>query len=153
MYQLILSENDIVLVDKYKLIQSTTTVKNKMGETRKYKSFNCSFPYPFYEMLDFPRDVYFYERLGRFYITDEEPPSYYEFQSVSLQTRKNKAQKSSKENENKKWAKLVSIPKRLMGNVDDYKTLNYILHCNKRDYVTSRIGLLEVHISKRDLDE
>lgn len=153
MYQIILSEDSVVLKDQYKLIRSTTTVKNRNGETKKYSSYNCSFPYPFQEMLNFPKEVYFYERLNRTYITDEEPPDYYPFKMVVLQTRKNQGQKSSKENQNKKWAKLIAIPKSVMGDVEDFKTLHYVLHCNKRDYVTNRIGLIEVNLSKRDIDE
>lgn len=153
MYQILLSEDSVQLKDHYRLISSTTTTKNRKGEEKKYTSYNCSFPYPFIEMLNFPKELYFYERLDRTYITDEEPPDYYLWKMVMLQTRKNKGQKSSKENENKKWAKLIAIPKAVMGELDDFKTLHYTLHCNKRDYVTNRIGLLEVHLSKRDLDE
>lgn len=153
MYQLILSEDSIVLKDSYRLISSTTTVRNKNNEEKKYKSYNCSFPYPFQEMLNFPKEVYFYERLNRVYITDEEPPDYYLWKKVLLQTRKNKDQKSSKENENKKWAKMIAIPKVIMGDLDGFKTLHYTLYCNKRDYITNRIGLLEVHVSKRDLED
>lgn len=153
MYQIILSDDGVVIRDQYRLISSTTTIKNKKGETKKYTSYNCSFPYPFLEMLDFPKEVYFYIRLNRTYITDEEPPDYYDYKKVMLQTRKNKGQKSSKENENKKWAKLIAIPKLLLGEYDDYKTLHYTIHCNKRDYVTNRIGLIEVNLSKRDFDD
>lgn len=153
MYQIKLSEDSVVLKDQYRLIKSTTTIKNKKGEEKKYVSYNCSFPYPFLEMLEFPKEIYFYERQNRTYITDEEPPGYYLWKRVSLQTRKNNAQATSRENENKKWAKLVAIPRAVMGDVDDFRTLHYTLHCNKRDYVTNRIGLLEVHLSKRDLDE
>lgn len=151
MYQIILSEDNVVLKDQYKLISSTTTVKNKYGESKKYTSYNCSFPYPFYEMLNFPKDLFFYEHLGRTYITDEEPPSYYLFKMVSLQTRKNQGQSSSKENLNKKWAKLMAVPKMVMGDIDGFKTLHYELHCNKRDFVTNRLGLLEVYLSKREV--
>lgn len=152
MYKIVLSEDSVVIKDQYKMISSTTTVKNNKGEVKKYTSYNCSFPYSFIEMLDFPREVYFYIRLNRNYITDEEPPDYYDWKKVTLQTRKNKDQKSSKENENKKWAKLINIPKLLIGDDEDYKTVHYTIHCNKRDYVTNRMGLIEVHISKRDLD-
>lgn len=153
MYQIILSDDSVTLKDQYKLIMSTTTIKNKQGETKKYVSYNCSFPYPFIEMLDFPKELYFYERLNRTYITDEEPPDYYLWKKVVLQTRKNQNQKSSDENKNKKWAKMIAIPKTVMGDVGQYKTLHYILHCNQRDYVTNRLGLLEVHLSKRELDD
>lgn len=153
MYQIILSEDTVILKDQYRLISSTTTVENRKGEKKKYVSYNCSFPYPFIEMLNFPKELYFYERIGRTYITDEEPPDYYLWKRVVLQTRKNKGQKHSSENANKKWAKMIAIPKSVMGDIDDYKTLHYTLHCNKRDFVTNRIGLLEVHLSKRDLDE
>ena len=153
MYQIILSEDTVQLKDQYRLISSTTTIKNKKGESKKYTSYNCSFPYPFIEMLNSPKALYFYERMNRTYITDEEPPDYYLWKKILLQTRKNKGQKSSKENENKKWAKLIAIPKVVMGELEGYKTLHYTLHCNKRDYVTNRIGLLEVHLSKRDLEE
>ena len=153
MYQIILSEDSVVVKDQYNLISSTTKVKNKKNEIKEYKSFNCSFPYPFIEMLDFPSELYFYEKMNRTYITDEEPPDYYLWKKVVLQTRKNQNQKTSKENENKKWAKLIAVPKNVMGNVEEYKTLHYVLHCNKRDYVTNRIGLLEVYLSKRELDD
>lgn len=153
MYSIELSEDNVILKDQYRLISSTTTVTNSKGELKRYTSFNCSFPYPFYEMLNFPKEIYFYERMNRFYITDEEPPGNYNWKKVSLQTRKNKGQKSSKENENKKWAKMVAIPRYVMGNIDNYLTLHYILHCNKRDYITKRIGLLEVYLSQKDLDD
>lgn len=153
MYQIILSDDSVTLKDQYKLIVSTTKIKNKQGEIKKYVSFNCSFPYPFIEMLDFPSELYFYEKMNRTYITDEEPPDYYLWKKVVLQTRKNQHQKSSKENENKKWAKMIAVPKTVMGDVSQYKTLHYILHCNLRDYVTNRLGLLEVHLSKRDLSD
>jgi len=153
MYQIILSEDSVILKDQYHLISSTTTIKNKKNEVKKYTSYNCSFPYPFLEMLGFPKEIYFYERLNLTYITDEEPPDYYLYKKVVLQTRKNQDQKSSKENENKKWAKLMAIPKAVMGELDEYRTLEYILHCNKRDYVTNRFGLLEVRLSKRDFEE
>lgn len=153
MYQIIISEDGVTIKDHYKLISSTTTIKNKKGEEKRYTSFNCSFPYPFLEMLNFPSELFFYEQMNRTYITDEEPPSYYYWKKVVLQTRKNQAQKSSKENKNKKWAKLISVPKAIMGDVDEYRTLHYVLHCNKRDFVTNRVGLLEVYLSKRDFDE
>ncbi len=153
MYEIVLTEDSVEIRDQYRLISSTTTVKNKKGEVKKYTSYNCSFPYPFLKMLNFPREVYFYIRLNRIYITDEEPPDYYDVKKVALQTRKNRDQKSSKENENKKWAKLIAIPKMILGDATDYKTLHYIIHCNKRDYVTNRMGLIEVNVSKRDLDE
>lgn len=153
MYQIILMEDDVVLKDQYRLISSTTTVRNKKDEVKKYVSYNCSFPYPFIEMLNNPKEVFFYERLGRFYITDEEPPTYYDFKKVQLQTRKNQRQKTSKENINKKWAKLINVPKLLLGDASYYKTLHYTIYCNKRDYVTGRMGLIEVNLSKRDLEE
>ncbi len=153
MYSLTLSEDSIILHDQYRLISSTTTTQNKNGEEKKYTSYNCSFPYAFIELMDFPQELFFYERLDRTYITDEEPPSYYPFKRVTLQTRKNKGQKSSKENINKKWAKLIAVPKSIMGDISNYKTLHYTLYCNKRDYVTNKIGLLEVSLSKRDLEQ
>lgn len=153
MYRIVISEDGVVLEDQYKLISSTTTVKNRYGEEKRYTSFNCSFPYPFLEMLNFPRELFFYEHLGRTYITDEEPPSYYLFKSVSLQTRKNQGQRSSKENVNKKWAKLMAVPKLVMGDISGYRTLHYVLHCSKRDFVTNRLGLLEVYLSKRELED
>ena len=153
MYQIILSDEENLIKDAYNLISSTTKIKNKNGEEKKYTSYNCSFPYPFYEMLNFPKEIYFYEQMYKFYITNEEPPNYYNWKKISLQNRKNKSQKSSRENENKKWAKLMGIPKDVMGDLDGYKTLHYTLHCNKRDYVSNRIGLLEVHLSKEELDE
>jgi len=152
MYQILLSEDSVILKDQYKLISSTTTIKNKKNEIKKYTSYNCSFPYPFLEMFGFPKEIYFYERLNRTYITDEEPPDYYLWKKVLLQTRKNQDQRSSQENVNKKWAKLMAVPKVVMGDIDGYKTLHYELHCNKRDYVTNRVGLLEVYLSKRELD-
>ena len=147
MYQIIITDDSVVLKDQYKIISSTTTTRNKYG------SYNCSFPYPFQEMLRFPKELYFYERLDRTYITDEEPPSYYLSKKVSLQTRKNQRQKSSSENVNKKWAKMMAIPKSVMGDVEEYKTLHYTLHCGLRDHVTNRLGLLEVSLSKRDLED
>ena len=153
MYQIILSDDSVVIKDQYRLISSTTTVKNKKGEEKKYTSYNCSFPYPFQEMLNFPKEVYFYERLNQIYITDEEPPNYHDYAKVSLQTRKNKDQKSNKENINKKWAKLIAIPKKIMGDLDYFKTLHYTIHCNKRDFVTNRMGLIEVSLSKRDMGD
>lgn len=152
MYSLNLSEDSIILKDQYRLISSTTTVKNKKNEEKKYTSYNCSFPYAFVELLNFPTEVYFYERLDRIYITDEEPPTYYPFKRVTLQTRKNQDQKHSEENKNKKWAKLIAVPKMIMGDIDNFKTLHYTLYCNKRDYVTNKMGLLEVNLSKRDLE-
>ena len=152
MYSINISENNIIIKDKYKLISSTTTIKNKKGESKKYTSYNCSFPYPFIEMFNFPSELYFYEHIDRVYITDEEPPSYYLYKKVLLQTRKNQDQKSSKENVHKKWAKMISVPKSVLGDVSLYKTLHYELHCNKRDFITNRMGLLEVYLSKRELD-
>ena len=152
MLEILLLDDEVIIKDQYKLIKSTTTIKKKEGEDKKYVSHYCSFPYSFYEMLNFPKEIYFYERQNRTYITDEEPPDYYLWKKVVLQTRKNKDQKSSKENENKKWAKMMAVPKYVMGEVDMYKTLQYTLYCNKRDYVTNRIGLLEVTLSRRELE-
>lgn len=153
MHSIDLSENKVLVKDQYKLIKSTTHIKNSKGELKDYTSYNCSFPYPFYEMLNFPKEIYFYERMNRFYITNEEPPDYYIWKKINLQNRKNKNQNSSKENENKKWAKLMAIPKLVMGELDNFMTLHYCLHCNERDYVTNRIGLLEVSLSRNELNE
>ena len=151
MFQIVIEEDVIIIRDAYKIIPSTTTVKNLRGEVKKYYSYNCSLPYSFYEMMGFPDVVYIYERLGRTYITSEEPPDYYVFKKVSLQTRKNQGQKTSKENADKKWAKLMTIPKDIFEDVGSFCTLHYELHCNKRDFVTNRMGLLELFLSKREL--
>lgn len=153
MHSIVLSDNEVLVKDQYKLIKSTTRIKNSKGELKDYNSYSCSFPYPFYEMFNFPKEIYFYERMNRFYITNEEPPDYYIWKKINLQTRKNQDQKSSKENEDKKWAKLMAVPKQVMGELDNLMTLHYCLHCNEKDYVTRNIGLLEVSLSRKDIKE
>lgn len=142
-----LNSEDIQLIDNYNLIKNTTKIKNKTGETKKYISYNCSFPYLFIELLDNPSLVYFYEYLGKTYVTNAKPSDIYSFKKVSLHCRKNSSQKSSKENKDKPWAKLVTIPKSIMGDVGNFNKLNYILHCNQKDYINGKQGLLEVYLS------
>lgn len=154
MIEIQINENNVILHDAYKTIKSTTSITNRDGETKKYYNYNCSFPYPFQKMYNHPDVIYFYEKIGRVYITDEEPPDYYNYKQIKLHTRKNARQKSSKENKDKQWAKLVTIPKSIFGTeIHLYKTLHYELHCNQRDYVTQRLGLLEVYLSKRELTD
>ena len=147
MMTIYLKSEDIQLIDNYNLIKNTTTVTNKNGEIKKYISYNCSFPYLFVELLNNPNLVYFYEHLGKTYVTNSKPSDIYPFKQVSLHCRKNSSQKSSKENKYKQWAKLVTVPKSIMGNVGKYNQLNYILHCNQKDYINGKQGLLEVYLS------
>ena len=142
-----LNSEDIQLIDNYNLIKNTTTITNKNGEIKKYISYNCSFPYLFVELLNNPNLVYFYEYLGKTFVTNTKPSDIYPFKKVSLHCRKNSSQKSSKENKYKQWAKLVTVPKSIMGNVGDYNQLNYILHCTQKDYINGEQGLLEVYLS------
>lgn len=142
-----LNKDSITLTDSYRLIKNTTTSKNRKGEEKKYIAYSCSFPYPFVEMWGNPSGVYFYEHLGRFYVSVEEPPSYYyNWKFVKLNNRKNSRQKSSRENDNKPWAKLITVPKTVMGEMDNSLWLVYTLHCNKEDFVTGEPGLLEVSL-------
>ncbi len=142
-----LNSEDIVIIDKYNLIKNTTKIKNKEGIVKKYISYNCSFPYLFIDLLNHPDLVYFYKYYGKTYVTNVEPSTDYLSKKVSLHCRKNSHQKSSKENENKEWAKLVTVPKTIMGDVGNYNELNYILHCNQYDYINGNKGLLEVFLS------
>jgi len=152
MLEVILSENNVILHEGFRLIKSTTTIKNKNGQTKTYHNYNCSFPYIFYKMFNCPDVVYLYERFNRTYITDEEPSHLYDYKKLSLHTRKNSAQKSSKENTKKPWAKIITVSKTIFGDeLELYTSFHYELHCNKRDYITNRLGLLEVYLSKRDV--
>lgn len=146
-----LNDTEKKLTDKYRLIVTTTKVKDKNGNKKEYQSYSCSFPYPFIEFFSKPDGVYFYERLDKYYITTEQPPNYYLSKYVTLNNRKNSNQNSSKENENKKWAKLVNIPKTVMGEMNKSMKLVYELHLDKTDYVTGKLGLLEVSLLKDTL--
>ncbi|MBQ6218177.1 MAG: hypothetical protein IJJ47_00440 [Methanosphaera sp.] len=141
-----LNADEKKLTDRYKLIISRTRVKDKNGNLKEYHSFTCSFPYPFVEFFSKPDGIYFYERMDNYYITTKQPPNYYPYKYVKLKTRKNANQKSSKENENKQWAKIVSIPKDVMGKMDNTMELLYELHLDKKDYVTGKQGLLQVSL-------
>lgn len=142
-----LNSEDIQITDNYKLIKNTSTSRNKNGNVKKYISYNCSFPYIFIQLLDYPDLVYFYEYEGKTYITNVQPPDDYVFKKITLHSRKNSLQNTSKENRNKKWAQLVTVPKSVMGDVGEYDELNYILHCNQNDYINGQQGLLEVYLS------
>lgn len=142
-----INNSDIQLIDDYNLIKNTTKITNSVGETKRYVAYNCSFPYIFIEMFNHPKHIFYYEKNNNFYITNKEPSKYYNFKKITLHSRKNSKQKTSKENDDKKWAKLITVPKTLMGNVGNYKKLNYVLHCNKKDYVNGRYGLLQVYLS------
>ena len=147
MFTLNLTSDNVQIIDNYKLIKNTSKRTNKNGNTIKYTSYNCSFPYVFIDFLDHPNTVYFYEYLGKTYVTNIQPPDEYKFKKVTLHCRKNSHQNTSKENNNKQWAKLVTVPKSVMGCVGDYNKLNYVLHCNQNDYVNGHQGLLEVYLS------
>lgn len=142
-----LNSEEIQICDNYKLIKNTSTTRNKEGNVKKYISYNCSFPYYLIELLNHPNLIYFYEHSGKTYVTNIQPPDDYIFKKVSLHCRKNSLQDTSKDNKNKQWAQLVTVPKSVMGNVGDYTKLNYILHCNQNDYVNGQQGLLEVFLS------
>ena len=142
-----LNKNNVTIVDKYKLIKNTTTSKNRKGETKKYISYSCSFPYPFLEMWNHPKGVYFYEHLGHYYVSVEEPPSYYySYRYVRLNNRKNSRQKSSRENRDKPWARLLTVPKTVMGEMNNDMWLVYTLYCSRDDLITGNPGLLEVSL-------
>ncbi|WP_461436148.1 hypothetical protein [Methanosphaera sp.] len=142
-----LKSEDIQLIDEYNLIKNTTSIKNKAGAIKRYISYNFSFPYLFIKLFNHPDLVYFYEHLGKIYVTNTEPSNLFSYKKVALHCRKNSSQKTSRENKDKQWAKLVTIPKTIMGNVGDFNKLNYILHCNQKDYVNGEQGLLEVYLS------
>lgn len=146
MISIILNDEEKKLTDTYKLIVNTNKVKDKNGNNKEYQSYSCSFPYTFVEFFSKPKGIYFYERLNKYYITTKQPPNYYLFKYVSLKNRKNSKQKSSKENENKQWAKLVNIPKTVMGEMNNSMKLVYELHLDKNDFVTGKLGLLEVSL-------
>lgn len=147
MLSLNLNSEDIQIIDNYNLIKNTTKTRNKEGNLKKYVSYNCSFPYLFIELLNHPDIVYFYEYLGKTYVTNIQPPDGYKFKKVALHCRKNSNQSTSKENKQKQWAQLVTVPKSVMGSVGDYDKLNYILHCNQTDHINGQQGLLEVFLS------
>ena len=147
MYRLNLNDSDKQLIDNYNLIKNVTRIKDKNGEYKEYTAYNCSFPYSFIAMYNNPKEVYFYERLNKFYVTNLKPPAEYSSKKVTLHCRKNSKQKTSKENMNKPWAKIVTIPKTLIKNLGDYSSLSYILHINQKDYVNYNNALLEVFLT------
>ena len=57
------SETDgmVIVAQETSVILAEWMMKN--GETKKYTSYNCSFPYLFIELLNNPNLVYFYEYL------------------------------------------------------------------------------------------
>ncbi|RAP54605.1 MAG: hypothetical protein BZ137_01340 [Methanosphaera sp. rholeuAM130] len=146
-----LNDDDIKITDKYKLIVNTTRKKDKNGNLKEYHAYSCSFPYPFIEFFSKPDGIYFYERRDKYYITTKEPPNYYLYKYVSLNNRKNSNQNSSKENKDKKWAKLVKIPKTVMGEMNKSMELLYEFHLDKKDYVTGKQGLLEVSLLQNSI--
>lgn len=141
-----IEENNVILKDHYKLIKNTTTTTDIKGKEKKYRSYSCSFPYSFVEMYGNPEGIYFYEYFDKTYVTPKEPSNLYTFKYVKLNNRKNSKQKSSSENQDKNWAKLIRIPKAIMGEMDNSMQLVYTLHCNKKDHITHNYGLLEVNL-------
>ncbi|RAP47789.1 MAG: hypothetical protein BZ135_01550 [Methanosphaera sp. rholeuAM6] len=137
---------DKQLIDSYKLIKNTSKIINKKGETKEYISYNCSFPYSFVEMYDNPNSIYFYKCNNKSFITNYRPSNQFKSQKVKLQDRKS-SNHNSDSNNNRTWAKLMTVPKRIMGNVGNYKELTYVLHINQKDYVSGKDALLEVYLT------
>lgn len=147
MYKLNLNTDDKQLIDNYKLIKTRTKTTNKKGEKKEYITYSCSFPYSFIEMYNNTNEIYFYEYNNKTYITNIKPPNNYLNTKVILQCRKNSRQKSSKENQNKQWSKIMTIPKKIMGQMDNYNELNYVLHINQKDNINNKNALLEVYLT------
>lgn len=147
MFKINLDSEDKQLIDNYNLIKNTTKIKNKEGNVKEYVTYNCSFPYTFIEMFQNANTVFFYEKNNKIFITNERPPSLYSYSPVKLQCRKNTKQKTSNENRDKQWAKLMTVPKKIMGDLRDYSQLNYVLHINQKDFVSGKNALLEVYLT------
>lgn len=140
MFKINLNTSDKQLIDSYKLIKNKTKKTDKNGNIKEYVSYNCSFPYSFVDMFNNPKSIYFYQHQKKCYITNFRPTSEYVSKKVNLKNRKS----SQTNSDYRKWAKVMTVPKKIMGDVGNYNELTYVLHINQKDFVSGKDALLEV---------